>query len=410
MSEGLKGLKVIEIASVLAGPLAGRMLGDLGAEVIHIDRPGTIINTDNKHASVVQGGRVISSHINYVEENTNCNKKRITLDITSEAGLKILYRLLENADVFLTNFRPYELTKFHLEYDILRQFNPRLIQANLTAWGKNGPDKNMPGYDFNSFWTRSGIMHVLLEKDMPPFNTPMGMGDRIAGVTLAYGIMAALLVRERTGAGQEIDTSLLQAAVFANAYDVGGALVTGQDRQNVGREAISNPLVNSYRTSDDRWLRIAINKPERDWGKFCIAIGRPELEKNPDFATLEKRIENHRSLFYLLENIFAEKTISEWDAILSKTALPWGTIKTLPEVIADRQLIENGMFQPVAHPVYGEIKLVANPIGFSETPARIVKPAPKLSEHTEEILREYGYTKVEISSFIERKVIGIPEE
>ena len=192
----------------------------------------------------------------------------MVLDITSDTGNGILQRLIAEADVLLTNFRPYELRKFNLEYETLSKSNPGLIQANLTAWGKNGPHSNLPGYDFNAFWTRSGLMHVLLTPDMEPFSTPVGWGDRITATVLAYGITAALLVRERTGQGQEIDTSLLQSSIFMNANDIGGTLVTGKDRQNVERHEIANALLNSYKTRDNRWLRIAINKPVRDWDKF----------------------------------------------------------------------------------------------------------------------------------------------
>ena len=226
MTVGLEGIMVIETASVLAGPLAGRLLADLGADVIHIERPPAAAmagNATQQYRSRLQGVRGIQSGINYIEENTNCNKRSMTLDLGREPGRKILYRMLESADVFLSNFRPYEIRKFGMASDFLSGLNPRLVHANLTGYGKKGPDRDLPGYDFNTFWTRSGMMHFMLTPGMTPISTPNGLGDRVTAVVPAYGIMAALLIQERTGTWQAVDTSLLQAAIFVNANDAWAA-------------------------------------------------------------------------------------------------------------------------------------------------------------------------------------------
>jgi len=405
---GFEGIKIIETASVIAGPLVGRLLGDLGADVIHIERPSpNNMNHSVKHSNKnLQGGRQIESHINYINENTNCNKRSMTLDITSKIGHEILYRMLETADVYLSNFRPYELKKFGLEYCDISKLNKRIIHANLTGYGIKGPDSDLPGYDFNTFWTRSGIMHEMLIPGMTPFSTPIGLGDRVTSLALAYGITSALFIRERTGIGQEIDTSLLQAAVFVNANDVGGALVTGKDRQNVERDKLANALLNSYRTKDGRWLRIAINQPDRYWGRFCKTIDRPDLEENSLFRAFEDRIQNHQILFNILEETFAKKTLQEWQVSLTEDKIPWGPISTLPEVVCDVQATENKFFVSYDHPAYGNIEIVGNPVNFHKTPAKIKRPAPMPSQHTKEILLEYEYSNEEITHFQQLGVVS----
>ena len=405
----LEGIRVIETASAVAGPLAGRLLGDLGADVIHVEHPARgHLTRAQRHmiGNRLQGGRQIESDIDYMTENTNCNKRGMALDLSTKGGLEILRRMLESADVFLTNFRPRELEKFDLEYTTLSRLNPRLIMASLTGYGKNGPDKDLPGYDFNVFWARSGILHVLQKRGDIPISTPVGLGDRVTALAFAYGIAAALLARERTGLGQEVDMSLLQAAIFVNATDVGGALATGLDRQNVDRECLANALLNSYQTRDGRWLRIALNQPDRYWSRVCRAIEREDLEHDRRFNSFLPRLENHHALFEVLEEAFLSRTLDEWRVRLDEAGLPWAPILSLPEVIGDPQVRANDCFAALDHPTYGTIEIVANPVKLSRTPAAARMPAPQYGQHTEEILLEYNYTQEDVAQFREQGVIA----
>lgn len=413
MTLALEGIKVIETASGMAGPMAGRLLGDWGADVIHIEHPITgDMSRDAQRLLTAQvaarltNGRAIVTDINYSMENHNCNKRSMTLDLSQERGQKILYKLLEKADVFLSNYRPRELKKFKLEYDTLSRLNPRLIHANVTGYGKKGPDRDLPGYDFDAFWARSGVLRVLLTPEMIPPTTPIANGDRVAALALACGITTALLVRERTGVGQEVDVSIFNAGVFFNANDIGGALVTGQDRQNVDREQLANVLLNSFKTKDGRWLRLAINRPDLYWSRFCQGIEREDLEHDPRFDSFASRIENHVALFNIVEEAFLTKTLEEWKVRLTEAGLPWAPIQSLPEVISDPQARANDFFAAYDHPTYGRIEIVANPIKLSKTPATVRMPAPEFGQHTEEVLLEYGYTWEDIEQFKEQGVIA----
>ena len=397
MTFSLDGIRVVEAAAVYAGPIAGRLLADWGADVIHVEHPvrGDIARSE----SAKRIGRAIMSDINYRLENFNRNKRGITLDLSQEGGREILRRVLEKADVFLSNFRPRELKKFNLEYETLARLNPRLICANVTGYGKKGPDRDLPGYEFTSYFPRSGMLHVLQVPGTHPLQPPLALGDNVAGLALALGIMTALFVRERTGVGQEVDVSLFQAGVFALSLDIAGALVTGQDRQQVEREDVANVLVNPYQTKDGRWLFLGVSQSDLYWSRFCRAIEREDLEHDPRFASFEPRIENHVTLFHILEEVFLSRTLDDWKVRLNEAGLPWAPVQNLPEVINDPQARANDFFVPIDHPTYGRIDVVANPINLSQTRARVGIPAPELGQHTEEVLLEYGYTWEDIARF-----------
>jgi len=412
MNAALEGIRVIETASGMAGPMAGRLLADWGADVIHVEP--TVTGDMGREArrllsdlyQRLPGGRNIEADFNYSYENHNCNKRSMTLNLSQKTGQDILYRLLEKADIFLANFRPKELNKFNISYDKLSQVNPKLIFANVTGYGEKGADKDLPGYDFNAFWARSGILRVLLSPDMTPPVTPIAIGDRVTALALVSGITTALFTRERTGKGQEVNTSLLNTGIFVNANDIGGALITGQDRQNVKRDELANALLNTYQTKDARWLCIAINQPDRYWTDFCRAIERNNLEHDLRFESFDSRIDNHLALFQILEKVFREKDLDEWRVRLTEVGLPWAPIATLSEVIADPQARENNAFVSYEHHTQGNINIVANPVHLGDTPASIRMPAPEYGQHTEEVLLEHGYNWDDITRFKDNGVIA----
>ena len=405
----LSGIRIIETASNVAGPLASRLLADRGAEVIKIEHPlyGDMGRDAIRIlADKLTGGRNTASNVNYSSEFNNCNKRGITLDLSQEGGREVLRKLLETADVFVSNFRDYELEKYGLTWESLFKLNPRLVHANVTGYGRFGPDRNLPGYDFCAFWTRTGIMRIFLKPDEEPFTTPIAMGDRLTAVALAFGITTALLIREKTGEGQEVDASLMQTGIFANAQDVNATLVTGEDRQNVDRRDLANALLNSYETADGRWLRTAINQPDKYWARLCKAIGREDLINDPKFNGFHQRIDNHVELFNILEASFKSRTLEEWKPRLDEAKIPWAPISTLPEVINDPQARANDMFVGYDHPTYGKIEIVANPVRLSKAPAETRIPAPEFNQHTEEVLLEYGYDWDDISRLKETHVIS----
>jgi crotonobetainyl-CoA:carnitine CoA-transferase CaiB-like acyl-CoA transferase len=397
MTVGLEGVKVIEMAQVAAGPMAGRLMADWGADVIHIEHPvrGDIYRSQSAGH---RGGRAIVSDINYNIENYNRSKKSLTLDMSHEAGKQVLYKLLETADVFLNNLRPREITKFELEYETLSKINPKLVVANVSGFGKKGPYKDIPGYEYTGYFARSGIHHVLRPPGGSPIQNPIGFGDNVVGLSLAYGIMTALFIRERTGVGQEVDVSLYNTGVYAISGDISGSLVSGQDRHTIDRKEVNNVLVNAYETKDDRWIQFGMAQPDPYWSRFCKAIGREDLETDPRFASFQARVDNRSELFDILVDVFHGKILEEWTGLLDNANIPWGPIQTLPEVTHDPQARENNFYVAYDHPNYGKIEGVANPVKLSKTPM-VARPAPEFSQHTEEVLLESGFTWEQISEF-----------
>lgn len=394
MPPALKGIKVVDLSQVAAVPMAARHLADFGADVIHIEHPLRGDSWRYYQAGIGGGTAGPPSHINYNWEIYNRNKRSMTLDLSKERGREILHKLVKTVDVFLTNARPYELEKFDLTYETLSNLNSRLIYGSLTGYGKKGAERNAPGYDHTAYWYRAATPYLLSWPETTPPIFRSALGDHVAALALAYGVMMALFVRERTGMGQEIDLSLFHMGVYVNSFDISGALVTGKDykewRLN-SREEAPNALVNVYQTKDERWLSIVLLQPDRFWSSFCQAIEREDLEHDPRFESFEPRKQNHVALFHILEEVFRTKTLAEWKSRFSEAGLPFAPMQNLLEVISDPQARANDFFVPFDHPNYGQIEVIANPINLSNTPATIRTPAPELGQHTEEILLELGY-------------------
>lgn len=404
MVKGLEGIRVIEVGGAAAMPLAGQLMASWGADVIHVEPPerGDMMRTLLREGS---GGWVKPHEINFLWEHMDRNKKGIAIHIGSPVGQSILKRLIAGADVFLNNLRPYELEKFNLTYSVLAEANPGLIFANLTGYGREGPEKNTGGYDSVAFWARSGVMDLLHEPgDAPNISRP-GYGDAVTTLCLLAGITTALLIRERTGVGQEVDVSLFNTAVHVLGFDILSCLTTGEDAFRPRRTAMGNPIRNLYPTKDSRWVMLGMTNAQYYWPAFCKAVEKPELEHDPRFATLEARARNAAELVAILDDVFRARTYADWIAILSSNKLVWSPVKTPLEVTRDEQAAANEFFVEWDHPRYGRIKVLNNPIKLSKTPAQIRRKAPDLGEHTDQILREVGCSEEEIAEWKKTGVI-----
>ena len=397
MGKGLEGIKVVEVGGAVAMPLAGMLMGSWGAEVIHVEPPGV---GDNWRQVLGQGmgGWAKPHKINYYWEHTDRNKKSIAINLGSKEGQSILHKLIASADVFLNNLRPYEMEKFNLSYKILSKVNPRLIYANVTGYGQRGPEKDAGGYDSVSFWARSGVMDLMHDAGIAPNISRPGYGDSITSLSLLAGVMAALYVREKTGTSQEVEVSLYNTASWVLGYDTSACLITGEDAVRPQRKSMGNPIRNVYETRDKRWIMLGMTNAQHYWPNFCKTIERPELENDPRFATLKAREQNASDLVKIVEGIFSSKTLSEWRKILSATNLIWSSAATPMEVTQDKQAVENEFFIRWNHPVYGEIRVLNNPIKLSVTKAEIQCKAPELGEHTDEIMKNLGFSDSEIES------------
>jgi crotonobetainyl-CoA:carnitine CoA-transferase CaiB-like acyl-CoA transferase len=395
MNQGLEGVRVVEVGGAFAMPLAGMLMGSWGADVIHVEPPG---RGDLQRHLLAAGmaGWARPHEVNYIWEHVDRNKRSLTVNLKSAEGQEIIHKLAAESDVFLNNLRPYEMEKFNLGYELLAKINPRIIYANLTGYGRRGPEKNSGGYDSVAFWARSGVMDLMHEADSAPNISRPAYGDSITSQSLLAGVMAALYIRERSGQGQEVEVSLFNTAMFALGTDLSGCLISGEDAVRPSRRAMSNPIRNIYPTSDKRWIMLGMTTSQPYWPRFCEAVERPELEKNPKFATVEARAEHAAELVAIVEKIFKQKTYGEWTDILSRNKLIWAPLQTPLEVTRDEQAIANDYFSDWDHPTYGPIRLLSNPIKLSETPAENRCKAPELGEHSDEILAELGYSEEKI--------------
>jgi crotonobetainyl-CoA:carnitine CoA-transferase CaiB-like acyl-CoA transferase len=396
----LEGLKVIDMGHFVAVPSAGAIFADWGADVIKIEP----LDGDAQRGFKSLLLKLTGSEVNWRFEVINRNKKSMALDLRKDAGRDILYKLVEGSDVFMSNYELGAIKRLKLDYSTLSQINPRLIYALVTGYGTVGPDKDERGFDFAAAWARTGIQHLISEPGNPPPQQRGGMMDRTVGGHMVAGILAALWHREKTGEGQEMELSLYHSGVWTLAADLQVALGGLPLNQNDRTKAM-NPLWNSYRTRDDRWLQLAMLQADLSWPDFCRAIEKPELENDPRFIDLETRAGHCEELIHILDEIFASKDRKEWEIQLRENNCIYGRIETPEEVINDPQAEANGFFAKIQHPEVGEVRYVTSPVTFRQNPASVRTASPEIGQHTEEILLELGYSWDEIVEFKEQKAI-----
>jgi crotonobetainyl-CoA:carnitine CoA-transferase CaiB-like acyl-CoA transferase len=372
-------------------------LGDLGANVIKVEpKTGDPARGFMQIIGVDAGlkGR------NYYFENNNRNKRSIVIDLGNTKGKDLFLRLIDTADVFLTNLSIDAPAKLGISPDTLLQRNPRLIYAHASGWGRNGPDAHDYSFDYTGI-ARSGLMMSCGQKDEPPAQILPGIGDELGGLICAWAITAALFAREKTGKGQVVDTSLMGSLISTLGLVMAAPAILGQEFPRSVRAEAGNPLYNHYRCQDDRWLAIAHLQPDRYWSNVCTALGLPECQDDPRFNTIQARSENSGQLIAILDQKFAARPRDEWLAILKKEGCICSPVQSPLEVSNDPQAIANEYFIYAEHPVWGRTKVVGFPWAFSETPASWRREAPEFGQHTEEILLEMGYTWDDIAAFKE---------
>jgi len=400
----LDGIRVLDWTIFQQGPVCTAMLADLGADVIKIEHR---VEGDPARGLMKMIGTMLGGDVgrNPYYENNNRGKRCITLDLTKEEGKKILFRLVEKSDVFVHNFRMGVAEKLGLGYETLCKYNPKIIYAHASGWGPKGPDAYNPSADYTGV-ARSGLMSVAGEPDMPPQMVQAGMADQMGATMTAYGILAALLVRERYGIGQKVDTSLLGSMMHLLGLVVTMSCVAKVPTMRVERKKAGNPLWNHYRCKDDKWVALAHLQPDKFWSNVCKALGIEHLEKDPRFAEMTIRSEHAEELIRILDEVFETRSREEWVSLLKENGCVYAPVNTIVDLEEDPQALANEYITEFDHPTMGKIREIGFPVTFSETPAAIMREAPEFGQHTEEVLIEVlGYSWEEISKLREAEII-----
>jgi crotonobetainyl-CoA:carnitine CoA-transferase CaiB-like acyl-CoA transferase len=393
----LTGLKVVDQSQALAGPYCTMMLGDLGAEVIKIERPG--IGDNSRQWAPPYIGDQSCYYL-----ATNRNKRGIALNIAQPEGRTIIHQLVQDADIFVTNLMTTaSLRNYGIDYDTLRQLNPRLIYASISGYGRTGPRADQPGYDLVA-QAESGTMALTGEADSSPMRFPTPLADMTCALYTLVGVLAALHVRHRTGRGQLIDMSLQEGQITWLENLAAEYFATGDDPPRRGNR---HPQVVPYEAvqgSDGDWFILGVAS-DNVWRSFCRYAGRNDLVELPEYKTNAQRIENYNTLLPVVRDIISQRPTDVWLTELRKAGVPCGRINTIAQSLSDPHLLERGMIVELEHPALGLIKSLATPIPLSETPITYRRHPPRLGEHTDEVLVELGYSPEMLGQLREKGII-----
>ena len=380
------GLKVIDCASWIAGPAAATIMSDFGADVIKIEPPGV--------GDPWRGRSTSGAQNDYYWQLTSRNKRSLALDLKQAEGRAVLYKLVSEADVFVTNFPLPARDRLKLAPENLLPLNPRLIYASFTAYGEAGEEAHKTGFDSTAYWARTGLMDaVRADQDTAPARSAPGMGDHPSATGLYAAIVTALYRRERTGMGGLVSSSLVANGLWANGCFVQTRLFGEAVPHRPPREQAPNALANHYRCRDGRWFIMALFNEDRDLPRFLGAIGREELANDPRFATRKARQQNATALVNELDAVFAERDMAEWRKILDAVGVTFGVVGKVDDVPDDAQMQAIGALVPFAD---GNGLTVSSPFQLEGVAKVAPRRAPKIGEHTETVLREAGYSADEI--------------
>jgi crotonobetainyl-CoA:carnitine CoA-transferase CaiB-like acyl-CoA transferase len=385
------GLKVVDLASFIAGPGAAVILSDFGADVIKVEPPsGDTWRIGYKIPPVAR------SKDNYPWHLNNRNKRGLALDLKSPRAVEVLERLVKWADVLIVNTPQPARKKLKLAYEDVAQWNPRLIYADITGYGDKGPDAALPGFDITAYWARSGLLSLTRDAGAPPTLPVAGSGDHATAVSLYSAIVTALYRRERTGKGSYVTTSLLASGVWACGVSVQAALVDATFFPLHNRLEPPNAIFNVYRSSDDNWFLLVVT-PDH-WPALATGIGRPDLLTDARFADAAKLAANSKQLTAILDELFGSRPMAHWQEVLDAAHITYGVVRAPSEVIRDPQLVQNDIVVPLEG-AGGNLKLtVSSPFKLHDAPKVSAKRAPEIGEHGEEILKDLGFDAKGIES------------
>jgi crotonobetainyl-CoA:carnitine CoA-transferase CaiB-like acyl-CoA transferase len=391
-SQALSHYTVLDLTRVRAGPTCVRQLADWGANVIKIEMPA------HRQEGEPLGGPRDGPDF----QNLQRNKRGITLDLQAPEGVAALRRMVAKADVLVENFRPDVKERLKIDYETLRQVNPRLVYASISGFGQTGPYRDRPGFD-QIAQGMGGLMSITGEPGRGPMRVGIPVADLTAGLFCALGILVALIERERSGEGQWVQTSLLQAQIFMLDFQAARWLIKGEVPKQAGNNHPTSIPTGVFKTADGH-INIA-STGGRMWEKLCHALGAPELIKREEFATAAARSENRDAVNAEIERRTATRESAYWVEVLNKAGVPCGPIYSIDQVFADPQVEHLGIAQPVTLQDGRTVRMVGQPVSLSRTPSRLAAPPPLIGEHTDEVLAEFGFTTEEIAALRRAKVL-----
>jgi crotonobetainyl-CoA:carnitine CoA-transferase CaiB-like acyl-CoA transferase len=401
-AQPLSGIRILDLTVMTAGPVGTMMMGDLGADVIKVEEFAQGELSRNM-------GTVFAAGESSMFLSQNRNKRSIRLDLKRPEGRDAFLRLAKSVDVITENFRPGTVDRLGIGYEAVRVLNPKIIYASVSAFGQTGPYAHLPAND-PVVQALSGLMAMTGESDGAPVRIGTPYPDFGAAALLAFGVSAALLHRERTGEGQKIDLSLLSGAIFSSIPRDGETLRSGIAPPRLGSAHPTFVPYRNYRGGDGIFFFLACFT-QKFWEALCDAVERPDLARDPRFATNVARCNNRAALDQHLESLFATRPTSEWLQLFGKANVPAAPIQDLHQALRqDPQTAHNKTIVELNHPTAGKVETLALPVNFHGTPATYRRPAPRLGEHTQEILDEFGFCAEEIERLLAAGVVGGPKE
>ncbi len=397
----LSGLLVLDISTFIAAPAAAVALADYGADVIKIEAPG---EGDPHRHNYKRAATYPRSESNFPLQLDGRLKRSLAIDLKKPEARPVLEKLVKRADIMIVNFPPPARERLRLTYEDMQALNPTLVYCSLTGYGETGPDRDRPGFDVTAYFGRSGILDAARYEGGPPGLSLPAQGDRATAMTLVAAILLGLRHRDQTGEGSWVGTSLYANGAWANGTTLAGAAIGGKLVTREPPHRPKNALTNLYRTSDDRWLQLLMVRDDRLWSTFCDVIDRPGLATDPRYTDREERRRRALELHAELAPIFASKTYAEWEALLSKTGIPFGVIGRVADVVDDEQARHAGIFAETTNPEVP--RTVNNPIRLGFATPRVSGKPSAVGENSEEILRELAYSEAEIDALRKAGALG----